>query len=133
MPEIVQGLTIGQVAQRTGLSVHALRFYEREGLLADPIQRDPGGRRVYTEQDLEWLDLCLMLRGTGMSLPSIRRYTDLVKQGEGNAEERIALLRQHEEQVLAQMAQLGRCLDLIRFKIGCYEDILAQPPAPAAT
>src|SRR5689334_24122765 len=29
-----QGLTIGQVAERTGLSVHALRFYEREGLLA---------------------------------------------------------------------------------------------------
>ncbi|HEX3487993.1 MAG TPA: MerR family DNA-binding transcriptional regulator, partial [Streptosporangiaceae bacterium] len=38
-------LSIGQVAGRTGLSVHALRFYEREGLLATPVHRDGGGRR----------------------------------------------------------------------------------------
>jgi len=51
-------LSIGEVAQRTGLSVHALRFYEREGLLASPIERTADGRRAYREQDLEWLDLC---------------------------------------------------------------------------
>jgi DNA-binding transcriptional MerR regulator len=50
-----KGLTIGQVAERTGLSVHALRFYEREGLLASEVGRTPDGRRVYDEDDLEWL------------------------------------------------------------------------------
>ena len=39
MADIPQGLTIGQVAERTGLSVHTLRFYEREGILANPVQR----------------------------------------------------------------------------------------------
>ncbi len=42
-PEEQPCLSIGQVAERTGLSVHALRFYEREGLLADPVQRAAGG------------------------------------------------------------------------------------------
>jgi DNA-binding transcriptional MerR regulator len=42
-------LSIGEVAQRTGLSVQALRFCEREGLLASPVQRTADGRRAYQE------------------------------------------------------------------------------------
>jgi DNA-binding transcriptional MerR regulator len=114
------GLSIGQVSERTGLSVHALRFYEREGLLPEEIRRDPGGRRVYSDDDLEWLETCIMLRATGMSLPDVRRYTELVKQGEHNAAERVALLRGHEQRVLDQMAQLDKCLDLVRHKISYY-------------
>jgi hypothetical protein len=39
MAEGAAKLIIGQVAEQTGLSVHALRFYEREGLLAEPVRR----------------------------------------------------------------------------------------------
>jgi hypothetical protein len=53
MPDTSPRLTIGQVAERTGLSVHALRFYEREGVLLDPVRRDTGGRRVYSDDDVE--------------------------------------------------------------------------------
>ena len=38
------GMSIGQMAERTGLSVYTLRFYEREGILANPVRRGPGGR-----------------------------------------------------------------------------------------
>lgn len=128
MTEAIQGLSIGQVAERFGLSVHALRFYEREGILAEPIRRDPGGRRVYSEDDLEWLEMCLMLRATGMPLQAIRSYTELVKQGDGNEQQRVALLRQHEQVVSDQIAQLNQCLDMIRYKLGCYGEILGQAP-----
>lgn len=132
MAETGTVLTISQVAQRTGLSVHALRFYEREGILANPIQRAPGGQRRYTEEDVDWLTVCMVLRASGMPLPTIRRYTQLVRAGTGNEAERLALLRQHEETVLAQQQQLTRCLDLIRFKVGLYEDILTQQLPGAA-
>jgi len=46
-------LSIGEVAERTGLSVHALRFYEREGLLVGPVRRTAGGRRRYTGLDVD--------------------------------------------------------------------------------
>jgi DNA-binding transcriptional MerR regulator len=118
-------LSIGEVAERTGLSVHALRFYEREGILANPVRRAAGGRRLYSEDDVEWLRLCILLRASGMPLPLIRRYTELVRQGAGNEQERLALLRQHEEQVVDQIAELNRCLDVIRYKVAKYEDYLA--------
>ena len=80
MPEAELRLSIGQVAERTGLSVHALRFYEREGLFVTPVHRGAAGRRVYTEWDLEWLEVCVRLRASGMPPTAIRRYADLVRQ-----------------------------------------------------
>jgi len=76
-------LSIGQVAERTGLGVHTLRFYEREGLLAMPVRR-AAGRRVYSEDDVEWLDICTELRSSGMPPAEIRRYAELVREGLGN-------------------------------------------------
>ena len=122
-------LSIGQLSVRSGLSVHALRFYEREGLLVNPVRRGPGGRRIYTEEDAEWLEVCLILRASGMPLPAIRQYTTLVREGTGNEKERLDLLRQHRETVTAQIRELTKCLDLITFKVGIYEDILAGEPA----
>jgi len=122
-------LSIGQVAERTGLSIHTLRFYERERILAEPIRRGPGGRRLYSEDDVDWLAVCIILRGSGMPLAVLRQYTELVRQGPGNEKERLALLCQHQDDVTAQIAELTRCLDLIRFKVGVYQDILAQEPA----
>lgn len=127
--EEASGLSIGQVAQRTGLSVHTLRFYEKEAIFLAPPRRAPGGRRVYTEDDIDWLTLCTILRGAGMPLDDIRRYTELVRAGDGNETARLALLRAQESRVLEQQEQLSRCMDLIRFKIGVYEDILASNPS----
>jgi DNA-binding transcriptional MerR regulator len=130
MPEVTElRLSIGQVAERTGLSVHALRFYEREGLFVTPVHRGAGGRRVYTEWDLDWLEVCVKLRASGMPLPAIRRYADLVRQGTGNLEDRLSLLHQHQQHVTAQIAALTECLDLITFKIQLYEAGLAHGSA----
>src|SRR3954465_3914132 len=90
------GLSIGQVAERTGLSVHALRFYEREGLLDDPVRGDATGRRVYSEAAVDWLAMCIRFRSSGMPLDTIRRYTELVRQGPGNEQDRLDLLRGHQ-------------------------------------
>ncbi|MEV6717940.1 MerR family transcriptional regulator [Lentzea sp. NPDC051208] len=116
------GLSIGQVAERTGLSVHALRFYEKEGILARQVQRGPGGRRVYTQQDIDWLRMCIMLRMSGMPVPEIRRYTELVRQGDGNELQRLDILKEHQERVQQQMVQLQECMDLITYKVGKYQD-----------
>ncbi len=129
-PAPATGLTIGQVAERTGLSVHALRFYEREGILAEPVRRTAGGGRRYTESDVEWLNLCIVLRASGMPIPDIRRYTELVRAGAGTEPDRLALLRAHETRVLGRLAELQRSLDIVRYKVAVYEDHLEQHPAP---
>ncbi|MEU7577301.1 MerR family transcriptional regulator [Streptomyces sp. NPDC041068] len=122
-------LSIGEVAQRSGLSVHALRFYEREGLFANPVRRLSNGRRVYHEEDLEWLAICTKLRSSGMSLAEIRRYIELARQGPGNEHERLELLRRHESRVEAQIRELQDTLEVMRYKVRIYEDHLARGEA----
>ncbi|MFD4523159.1 MerR family transcriptional regulator [Streptomyces sp. NPDC058470] len=129
MAEMTISLSIGQVAESTGLSVHTLRFYEREGLFVNPVRRRPGGRRVYSQDDVDWLTVCIILRASGMPLPALRRYADLVREGAGNEEERLALMREHQAHVTTQIGRLTESLDLIRFKVGVYEDIADQDSA----
>ncbi|MEU1816802.1 MerR family transcriptional regulator [Streptomyces roseifaciens] len=122
-------LSIGEVAQRSGLSVHALRFYEREGLFANPVRRLSNGRRIYYEEDLEWLAICTKLRSSGMSLATIRQYIELVRQGPGNEHQRLELLRRHERQVEAQVQELRETLAMMRHKVRIYEEHLARGDA----
>lgn len=119
-------MSIGQVARRTGLSVHALRFYEREGLLVEPVQRAPGGRRRYSAWDMEWLEVCIKLRSSGMPLSAIRRYAELVRDGAGNERHRLALLREHQERITAQIAALTSCLEMITLKVKLYDQSVAD-------
>jgi DNA-binding transcriptional MerR regulator len=113
--------SIGQVAKRTGLSDHTLRFYERQGLLLHPVRRGPDGRRAYSDNDLDWLDLCIKLRSSGMPLADIRRYTELVRRGPGNEQQRLDVMRQHQQRVAAQIAELSACLELITLKVQLYQ------------
>jgi DNA-binding transcriptional MerR regulator len=118
-------LSIGQVAQRTGLSVHALRLYERKGLLASEVQRDESGRRVYSAWDVEWLTNCVKFRASGMPLATISRLAQLVREGSGNEAERLELLREHQRHITEQLAQLRDCLELVNAKVVSYEKHLA--------
>lgn len=124
-------LTIGEVSARTGLSTHTLRFYEQEGLFVEPVQRNAAGRRMFTEQEVGWLKVCTKLRSSGMSLPDIRRYAELVREGAGNEAERYEILRQHEAKVTRQMADLQEALDVIQWKVGLYAEHLAAGSADA--
>lgn len=113
-------LTIGEVSERTGLGVHALRYYEREGLLLGSVARSSGGRRRYSPFDVEWLLLCNRFRACGMPLSDIRTYAELVAAGPGNEPQRLALLRTHETRVRAELAQLTENLMVIEAKARLY-------------
>jgi DNA-binding transcriptional MerR regulator len=84
---------------------------------------------VYDVHDVQWLEICTNLRASGMPLETIRRYVELVRQGDGNERERLALLRAHREHVTGQIDQLRTCLELINYKIDVYERRVAEGTA----
>lgn len=123
------GITIADAAQRTGVSVHTLRYYERAGLVITDVGRTQGGRRRYHQVDLDWILVCTRLRATGMPIKTIRRYAELVADGHGNEQERLALMEEHRADVLAKLAELTENLELIDHKIGVYRGRLAAGDA----
>ena len=66
-----QPLRIGQVAQKTGLSVDAIRFYEKAGLLPRPV-RTGGGYRLYHAPEVADLEFIQKAQQLGFSLNEIR-------------------------------------------------------------
>jgi DNA-binding transcriptional MerR regulator len=112
-------MTIAQAAREAGVSVHTLRYYERAGLLT-PIERNGSGHRRFSPQDVEWVVVCTKLRATGMPIRRIRQYAELLRAGEGNEEERLALLEAHREDVRARLREVRRNLELIDYKIDLY-------------
>ena len=71
--ESMMGYSIGQVAKKTGLTAHTLRYYEKEGLLPF-VQKSGSGLRVFSDNDLDWLAMIECLKETGMSLKGIKQY-----------------------------------------------------------
>jgi DNA-binding transcriptional MerR regulator len=123
-------LHIGEVATRTGRSVHAIRWYEAQGLVPG-VERDGGGRRLYTEHHIGWLEFMDRLRGTGMSVAQMRAYTALVKKGAAALGERRALLRAHQARVLENIARWTEALTLIEAKLEFYDEWVAKGARPA--
>ncbi|MFC8715995.1 MerR family transcriptional regulator [Kitasatospora sp. NPDC057198] len=124
-----EGLTIAEAAERTGVSVHTLRYYERAGLVVTGIDRTPGGRRRYHHHDLRWIDTCTRLRATGMPIRTLRRYAELVAAGNGNEAERLALLEAHRADVAERLAELQEHLARIDHKVTTYRSRLAEGSA----
>lgn len=122
MVETLEELTIQQVAEGTGLTVHTLRYYERAGLLP-PVARNGGGHRRYTPRDVDFLIFLTRLRMTGMPIHQVRRYAELALAGDHTAEERKAMLVSHREAVKRHIDGLHRNLDALDLKIGLYENM----------
>lgn len=126
-------LTIAEAAAATGLTPHTLRYYERDGLLLDAVERASSGHRRYTERDLGWIHLLTRLRATGMPIREIREYAELVRQGEGTEPQRMALLEAHRDAVRAQLAEVTEHLAAIEMKIDVYAGRLGSGvPVPEA-
>jgi DNA-binding transcriptional MerR regulator len=114
--------TISAAAETLGVSAHTLRYYERAGLMLDPVARTSATHRQYTDEDISWVTLLTRLRATGMPIRRVREYADLVRAGEGNERERLALLEAHREAVLEQLEQVQRSLAAIDVKIDIYRE-----------
>lgn len=117
--------SIAAVAERSGLSMDTLRYYEKIGLI-DPPPRDSGGRRSYTEDDVGWVAFLLKLRSTGMPIRLMKEYAELRRIGSVTADRRKQILIEHREEILLRMAEMQSFLEVLDYKVAHYSDIAAS-------
>ncbi len=79
MPDPVPPVTmhIGEIADRTGMSLRTLRHYDEIGLLA-PSGRTDGGFRLYTEDDLQRLLVIRRMKPLGFSLAEMHQALEII-------------------------------------------------------
>ena len=96
---------IQEVTKIVGMPSSTLRFYESKGLLPD-IERTESGYRLYTDEDIELLELIDCLRKTNMSLKEISRYLELQTDGDETLDERYKMLLARKKAVQQEIKQL---------------------------
>jgi DNA-binding transcriptional MerR regulator/2-polyprenyl-3-methyl-5-hydroxy-6-metoxy-1,4-benzoquinol methylase len=74
-------LTAGQFAERAGVTIRTVRFYDKVGLLR-PSSRSESGYRLYSEQDFARLQRILTLRFIGLTLDEIKGVINRDEPGE---------------------------------------------------
>jgi|SRR5579883_630064 len=119
------GLSIREVAAKTGITTHTLRYYERIGLVA-PVARAKSGHRRYGDADIRWLELVRKLHATDMPIRKMLEYARLVRRGESTVAARRALLHAHRADVEAKIDEPSSALALIGRKIALYDRAIAE-------
>ncbi len=111
-------LPIGDVAQRSGFATSALRYYEREGLIAS--ERSPGGQRRYARSVLRRLAFVRAAQNVGLSLEEVREALATLPAGRTPTRADWARLsRAWKARLDEQIAALEKLRDGLTGCIGC--------------
>lgn len=110
-------LQIGEVAERVGLSLRTVRYFEEVGLVT-PSARTTGGFRLYSEEDVERLLVVKGMKPLGLSLEEIRDILDLLEHSANpesleprELDELIARMEEYAEQADDRVKKLARNLN----------------------
>ncbi|MGL5150592.1 MAG: MerR family transcriptional regulator [Clostridium sp.] len=115
--------TIKQVAEKIGVTVPTLRYYDKEGLLPF-VEKKPNGTRVFKEQDFAGLKIIQCMKSSGMPIKEIKRYMDMCMEGDETLQERLQVFHDRKEIVRKEIEELNKVMEVIEHKIWYYESAI---------
>ena len=112
--------TISEVSEKYQISSSTLRYYERIGLLPN-IPRKANGNRYFTDQLLNWLEMIICLRHSGVPIEKLIEYAKLIQKDDDTIATREALLREQLAELYQKRVNLQRSIQRLEDKIALYE------------
>lgn len=111
-------LTIGELAERTGMSPSALRFYEAEGLIS--ADRTEGGQRRFVRSTIRRVSFIGAAQQVGLTLEEIREaLATLPDNRTPNEKDWARMAKAWRPRIESQIAMLERLRDRLDGCIGC--------------
>lgn len=111
-------MKIGVVSDKTGLGIHTIRYYEKQGLVMKP-QKDASGHRSYTSTDVDVLNWVSCMKNSGMSLNKIKKYTEAFYAGDKS--QCIEFLEAHLKHLYQQQKDIEHYIEVTENKINRFK------------
>lgn len=111
--------TIGQVSKMFNLPISTLRYYDKEGLF--PSMQRQSGIRQFGEASVEALRVIECLKASGLEIKDIKKFMEWCAEGPSTYAQRKELFETRKAAVEAEIAQLKKTLDMLKFKCWYYE------------
>jgi DNA-binding transcriptional MerR regulator len=115
--------SISEVAKELKLTVYALRYYDKEGLMPF-VERTASGTRLFKESDIDALKIIECLKSTGMPIKEIKHFIDWCSDGDSTLQQRFDMFIERKASVEAQMEELKKTMELIEHKCSYYKTAL---------
>lgn len=123
-PPATEYITIGTLAQSTGVSVSAIRYYEEIGLIPKAHRR-PSGHRVYGPQARDVLTVIRSCREFGFSVEQVKELVSLSTNAQLPCDETREIAQTHLTAVQAKLEELRQLeRNLTRFIQSCTENCI---------
>ena len=114
--------SIGQVAEMFGLPISTLRYYDKQGLF--PNMERVSGIRKFADTEIEALRVIECLKKAGMEIKDIQQFMDWCVEGPDTYPQRKAMFEAQRMHMEAELEQMNRTLDMLKFKCWYYEQAI---------
>ncbi len=114
--------TMKETCDKIGMPYETLKFYCKEGLIPN-VARNKNNHRVFTEQQVIWIDNLSCLKNCGMTITEMKYYLELCLIGENSIDERRDILAVKRNDLLEKMSSLQTHIDYIDKKQQFYDDV----------
>ena len=116
--------TMKLACEKTGLSYETLKFYCNQGLIPD-VKRDEQNRRVFTDDNIAWINSLTCLKNCGMGIREMKEYLQLCMQGNETIPERKVILNAKKAELQKELKRVQDSIAYIDWKQGFYDDLLS--------
>ncbi|MFC3152256.1 MerR family transcriptional regulator [Litoribrevibacter euphylliae] len=107
-------MKIGLVSENTGLGIHTIRYYEKQGLINQP-KKDASGHRAYNGKDVDLLNWIACMKNSGMPLSRIKEYSVAFYNDDSTT--CLSILEDHLEHLKEQQKNIEHYVDVTANKI----------------
>ncbi len=113
-----------EACKMTNMSYENLKFYCNEGLVPN-VKRDKNNYRVFSDNDIKWIQSLVCLKRCGMTIAEMKEYLELCLKGESSIPERKVILAKKREVLLKEKKEIENSLAFIVWKENFYNDVLS--------
>jgi MerR family transcriptional regulator, copper efflux regulator len=113
---------ISELAKKTGLTSHTIRFYEEEGLLdTRHVRRGENNYRYYSEEAIERLMLIKQAQTTGFTIAELKELAEAYDAGSLTTHQQVVSLRRKVDEIGRKIAELERLQTSLTSKLAVME------------
>ena len=116
----MKSFLIGDISKMYGISQDTLRYYDKAGLLPF-VKKNQAGRRVFTEDDLGYIEVIDCLKRSGIPVKEIAKFMDWCVEGDKTLPQRYAFMVEQEAVLEKKIHELQAQLDFLRWKKWYYQ------------
>ena len=116
---------ISEISKLTELSIPTLRYYEELGLLKP--NRNSTNYRIFTDDDLRWIEFINRAIASGFTLSKIVDYSRLREKGDNTILDRLNILAEQETTLQVELKKIQQHIDFLQNKKQYYTKLLDSP------